>query len=425
MRHKVNILILNTLISIAIASLGITLVLVPDTPIGKVAAAGTPAPRATPGVIEPGIDLYTTPCNEASYWDFSITPPGTGFFGNDADGNPSDPFSDPVKLKGLPLSVADPGHYSAAYGATDTIVRRTALASVPNPGESAAVPIEIVALSLVSCAPITVTYGGGLTSEQWNLSVSVAEFASRGSMTIINTCGFDSGGTFFSSLLAFPIVVFTRVSDHVSVTQNFPQIPWFFNSSGQWSSSAPARFNLVTVTESSGNFFPGVWTIPCSEDGCGASSTALEVMIREDILPAVKPILIAGHGMLPAALPQSPDSDGDGIPDDADNCPAIANHFQEDSDHDGKGDVCDGRPSDYDPPCTVFIGGCDSGVPNHVFADGTTFSGQIAGCAAHAANHGHFVNCVSHLTNEWRNAGLISGAQEGAIVSCAARAKIP
>jgi hypothetical protein len=52
MRHKVNILILNTLISIAIASLGITLVHAPGTPVRKVAAAGLPAPRPTLGVIE-------------------------------------------------------------------------------------------------------------------------------------------------------------------------------------------------------------------------------------------------------------------------------------------------------------------------------------------------------------------------------------
>jgi uncharacterized repeat protein (TIGR01451 family) len=37
----------------------------------------------------------------------------------------------------------------------------------------------------------------------------------------------------------------------------------------------------------------------------------------------------------------SPDSDGDGIPDAADNCPAIANADQKDSDADGHGDACD------------------------------------------------------------------------------------
>src|SRR5205085_3453453 len=35
------------------------------------------------------------------------------------------------------------------------------------------------------------------------------------------------------------------------------------------------------------------------------------------------------------------DSDDDGVPDTADNCPAVANTNQTDNDHDGQGDACD------------------------------------------------------------------------------------
>ena len=40
-----------------------------------------------------------------------------------------------------------------------------------------------------------------------------------------------------------------------------------------------------------------------------------------------------------------PDADEDGIPDDEDNCPAIANADQTDTDEDGLGDVCDNCPA--------------------------------------------------------------------------------
>ncbi|MBN1444414.1 MAG: thrombospondin type 3 repeat-containing protein, partial [Planctomycetes bacterium] len=47
-------------------------------------------------------------------------------------------------------------------------------------------------------------------------------------------------------------------------------------------------------------------------------------------------LLFAASG---AALAQ--DADGDGVLDDVDNCPAVANPLQEDGDGDGVGDACD------------------------------------------------------------------------------------
>jgi hypothetical protein len=96
-----------------------------------------------------------------------------------------------------------------------------------------------------------------------------------------------------------------------------------------------------------------------------------------------------------------PDADTDGFPDDADQCDA----------------------SIQTP--TVVIDGCDSGVPNTLLTTGCTISDEIAKCAAGAGNHGGFVSCVTHFTNELKKAGIITGAQKGAIQSCAGGAAIP
>ena len=62
---------------------------------------------------------------------------------------------------------------------------------------------------------------------------------------------------------------------------------------------------------------------------------------------------------------------------------------------------------------------------NTLFASGCTISDLIMSCAEGASNHGQFVSCVSHVTNDLKKAGTITGQQEDAIQSCAAQAHIP
>jgi len=64
---------------------------------------------------------------------------------------------------------------------------------------------------------------------------------------------------------------------------------------------------------------------------------------RDGVGDACEPRFAGGAGptanlLLPAALR---DQDRDGIPDPADDCPAVANHDQSDVDGDGLGDACD------------------------------------------------------------------------------------
>jgi hypothetical protein len=114
------------------------------------------------------------------------------------------------------------------------------------------------------------------------------------------------------------------------------------------------------------------------------------------------------------------DADGDGIPDAEDNCLAVWNPGQTDADGDGVGDNCDRCPDSILTE-TVIIDSCDSGVLNVVFEDGCTMSDLIAQCSVGKKNHGQSVSCVSHLTNEWTSNGYISGAEKGAIQSCAGK----
>ena len=131
------------------------------------------------------------------------------------------------------------------------------------------------------------------------------------------------------------------------------------------------------------------------------------------------------------------DDDNDGIGDRDDNCPLDANADQADNDGDGLGDVCDSDDDNdgvadeddacpqSDPSPTVVIDGCDSGVANLQIGGGCNIGDEIAEIAAGAGNHGQFVSGVSHLTNDLKQDGLITGAEKGAITSCAAGASIP
>jgi len=95
------------------------------------------------------------------------------------------------------------------------------------------------------------------------------------------------------------------------------------------------------------------------------------------------------------------DSDGDGIPDDEDECP------------------------DSDLSDVIVIDGCDTGVENQMLEDGCTMADLIAQCADGVSDHGAFARCVAHLTNFWKCNGLINGGDKGDIQSCAGQADIP
>ncbi len=159
--------------------------------------AGTPCEQQAV-TVPPGIDCFSTVCDGTSFFDFGPYPIGPNFF---------DPGSDPFLPPPIPW-----GGLMAPFE-TDTLVHRTgAMTFPPELPATAAVPIEIVQLNLVSCQPITVTYFGGAWSQQWNVEFSLSEVAAP--QGILNATKLDpAGGVFDATLPVQPRLLFTQVDN--------------------------------------------------------------------------------------------------------------------------------------------------------------------------------------------------------------------
>lgn len=119
-------------------------------------------------------------------------------------------FKKTVPIIGNPISSLGATQLNA--GLADTVVRRLETAMLPSVGSSDTIPIEIVALSLVSVEPITVKYSGG-PSQQWNVSVILSSTPQpQGMMTIRKDT--PTGGTFDATFPVLPRLIFTRVGDN-------------------------------------------------------------------------------------------------------------------------------------------------------------------------------------------------------------------
>ena len=97
------------------------------------------------------------------------------------------------------------------------------------------------------------------------------------------------------------------------------------------------------------------------------------------------------------------DSDGDGVPDDLDQC-----------------EMSDLRP-------TVVLNGCDSGVFNALLGEpaGCTIIDVIESFGEDAKNHGKFVSASAHFLEELMQVGDLAGVEKDAVQSCVGRSRIP
>lgn len=316
-------------------------------------------PSAEADTVLPGIDLLHTPANGTTSVDFSMTPIPAGFFGPG-----SDPLTATVTLRGEPLATTPPG----ALGITDTIIRRSSPATLPVCPSEVTIPIEIVALRLVSISPVTVTYNGGMTPESWALEVCLSDSPqTAGTITIRHEC--PDGGTYDASLPVTPKLKFTRAAPAATKTLDAavdpPGSPLgampVTISGGHWVHAAAPALGLLTAAPGvmvdgncdgamdpplpgTSNFVPAVRSLPC--DSCGNPPGGGQIgAIRIEPKILVWPAL---HYWQPPPQPgpTPADTDADGVPDSLDNCPADPNPFQADFDDDGVGDACDDADGD-------------------------------------------------------------------------------
>ncbi len=146
-----------------------------------------------------------------------ITPPGTGTFVQfggpsvppipaDFFGPGSDPFQGQVDFIGVEI---DPPN----LGSTSTLIQRSADPFLPADlpaGPPVTIDIEIVALSLRSASPITVTFNGGQNPEPWDLEVELSGVTPPlGTMTVTKT--HLNGGTFDADFFVQPLFTFTQL----------------------------------------------------------------------------------------------------------------------------------------------------------------------------------------------------------------------
>ena len=129
--------------------------------------------------------------------------------------------------------------------------------------------------------------------------------------------------------------------------------------------------------------------------------------------------LYTDPGLYPVTVTVSDDLDGVGTATFTVNVSKLPG----DRDGDGVLDTPDACPYS-NLSATVVIGTCDTSVGNPVNANGCSILDQVVKCAVGVQDQGEFVGCVSRLTDDLKNGGIINGSEEGAIQSCAETAPI-
>ena len=121
----------------------------------------------------------------------------------------------------------------------------------------------------------------------------------------------------------------------------------------------------------------------------------------------------------------NPDADGDGVFDNVDNCPTVANANQANNDGEAFGDACDINDDGDGTGDTTDL--CPATPAGAVVDPSTGCSiDQLCPCAGPRGqsvpwkNQGQHQSCVANTATTFVNAGLVTAAVKSAIVSAAA-----
>jgi hypothetical protein len=180
-------------------------------------------------VVYGGIDVWRTPGNGGTFYDFSADPLPAGFFCQR-----SQPFSERVVLQGTPLTTGKAGELRTA----DTVIQRLDDARFDARGLAAS-RVQVRALSLESVAPIRTACGS------YQVQVSLAGDQPLTRMNLVRETA--AGGRFLAPLSMNVKISFVPVSSRGGATREVARLIRFpANPLLRWSSDLLGRGQHVS-----------------------------------------------------------------------------------------------------------------------------------------------------------------------------------